>query len=155
MKNGFLAMAIVLNVIYACNNDSTNHKDHAAAAPSETTTNENEKVATIQPTFASLEPGVASHINGIFDHYVHVKTALVNSNATEAKSGATAILGAIKNFDKSLLPANQKQAYDKSIGAIRTAAGDIAATNDIEKQREHFSRLVVVKPCTTNTAPWH
>lgn len=59
-----------------------------------------------------------------FQHYIHLKTALVNSNAKEAKSGA-AMLG---------------DTFEGDHEAKETAKA-IAATEDLEKQRELFSTL--------------
>jgi len=117
------------------------HSNQDTTKAAETTTTAPENIKQITPVFANLDASVASHIKQVFDHYIHVKTALVNSNPAEAKNGANAMLQVIKGFDKSLLPAEQKSAYDKSIGSLRTSANNIAATGDIEKQREHFATL--------------
>lgn len=133
-----LAGAIALA---SCGNNNESHDNHTTATTTETPAAQPEEINTVKPVFASLDNAVGSHINDIFQHYLHVKTALVNSNAAEAKNGAQAILKVIKDFDKSLLPADQKAAYDKRIPAIRAAANNIAGTNELEKQRVHFAAL--------------
>ena len=139
MKKYILSMFIVL-ALASCGNDSKNeHSNHDTTKAAEITTTPTDNIKEVKPAFANLDASVASHIKEVFDHYIHVKTALVNSNPEEAKNGALAILQVIKNFDKSLLPVEQKSTYDKSIGNIRTTANNIAATGDIEKQREHFA----------------
>lgn len=141
MKQFIISMFVVL-AFASCANDGTNeHANHETTKAAETTTTAPENIKQITPVFANLDASVSSHIKEVFDHYIHVKTALVNSNPREAKNGANAILQVIKNFDKSLLPAEQKSAYDNSIGSLRTSASNIAATGDIEKQREHFATL--------------
>jgi hypothetical protein len=127
-------------IAISCNNKGENHSNHDTTAK-QTTSTETENIQQVRPAFASLDNAVSSHIKELFDHYIHVKTALVNSNAAEAKNGANAILGVLKSFDKSLLPAEQKTAYDKSIGGLKASANNIAAASDIEKQREQFAAL--------------
>ncbi|MBD0777321.1 DUF3347 domain-containing protein [Maribacter sp. ANRC-HE7] len=57
----------------------------------------------------------------VYQHYIHIKTALVNSNATEAQSGAKML---IENTDDD---------------AFKTAVSMIADSDDIETQRKAFS----------------
>lgn len=141
MKQFILSMLVPV-IFASCANDGSNqHSNHDTTKAAETTTAATEDIQQIRPAFASLDAPVSSHIKGVFDHYIHVKTALVNSDPAEATNGANAMLQVIGSFDKSLLPAEQKSAYDKSIGSIRTTANNIAATNDLEKQREHFAAL--------------
>ena len=141
MKQFILSMFVVLAFASCANEGKNEHSNHDTTKDAETTTAAPEDIKQITPVFTNLAAPVSSHIQEVFDHYIHVKTALVNSNPAEAKNGANAILQMIKGFDKSLLPAEQKSAYDKSIGNIRTTANNIAATGDIEKQREHFATL--------------
>lgn len=126
-------------LLAACNNEK--NKNPNSTENNTTATPAQENIPTVKPVYTSLDANVSRHVSSIFDHYIHVKTALVNSNAAEAKKGAEAIVATMKRFDKSLLPAEQKQAYDEQAGAIRAAAGQIAASGDIEKQREHFANL--------------
>lgn len=129
-------------VIASCaNNGNNEHSNHDTTKNAEATTTTTDDIRQIKPVFANLDASVSTHIKAVFDHYIHVKTALVNTNAEEAKNGANALLQVIKGFDKSLLPAEQKAAYDKTIGSLRTSANNIAASSDIEKQREHFAAL--------------
>jgi len=59
----------------------------------------------------------------VYQHYIHIKTALVNSNSTEAQSGAKML---IENTDDN---------------ALKTAVSMIADSDDIETQREAFSEM--------------
>lgn len=141
MKQFILSMLIVFAFASCANDGKNEHSNHDTTKAAETTSTEPENIKQITPVFTNLDASVSSHIKQVFDHYIHVKTALVNTNPEEAKNGANAIMQVIKNFDKSLLPTEQKAAYDKSIGNIRTTANNIAATAEIEKQREHFATL--------------
>lgn len=143
MKQLIISVIVVLVFTSCANNSNTEHDNHDTTKTAETTTTATDEIKEIKPAFAKLDAPVSSHIKEIFDHYLHVKTALVNSNSEEAKNGAAALLQAIKSFDKSLLPSDQKAAYDKSIGGLRTSANNIAADDDLEKQREHFATLSI------------
>lgn len=136
------AIILISGMAISCNNNKTDgHENHSDSTGKNATAATAGDITTLKPTFTTVDEKVSTHIRGIFDHYAHVKTALVSSNASEAKKGADAMLQVIKSFDKSLLPADQKPAYDHSIGEIRNAAGGIAATDDLEAQRTHFSPL--------------
>lgn len=79
-----------------------------------------------EPEQQSLEfkdPLIAS----AYQHYEHLKTALVNSNAEEAKNGA-------KMLTESL------QKIEGSAGAL-TPAKEIAETDDLNVQRTAFANL--------------
>lgn len=134
-----IALAIILFSCGSSNDKETTHGDHDSLATKEPTAKE--VIAEIKPAFTSLEPSVSRHIRDIFDHYIHVKTALVNSNSAEAKNGAEALLKVVNDFDNSLLPVNQKEAYDKNISGIKSSANKIASEPDLEKQRGHFASL--------------
>lgn len=144
MKKVLSILTIAAVSVAACNNPdtkATGHGNHDNGQTSSEASKQAEDAKTIQPTFAHLDAAVSSHVKNLFDHYLHVKTALVNSNAAEAKEGANALLQVLKNFDRSGLPAEQKEAYDQSITGIRLAAEGIAGTGDVARQREQFARL--------------
>ncbi|WP_200976271.1 DUF3347 domain-containing protein [Echinicola sp. 20G] len=63
----------------------------------------------------------------IFQHYIHVKTALVNSDADEAANGAKMIVASIGEADGS--------------AEISAAAKSISETSDIKEQRAAFADL--------------
>ena len=140
----FLLPAVFAAVLFSCNNsaDTDDHSKHDTSSNKQASKVDDKKdIQQVKPAFANLDANVSAHINNIFDHYLHVKTALVNGNAMEAKAGANAILEVLKKFDKSLLPAEQKTAYDRSINNFKTAAAGIASAGEIKKQREHFAIL--------------
>ena len=141
MKQFIISMFVVITLASCGNNGNKEHANHDTTKAAETNTAATEDIKKQKPVFSHLDASVASHIKEVFDHYIHVKTALVNSNPEEAKNGANAILQALKGFDKSLLPAEQKSAYDKSVARLRTSANNITSAGDIEKQREHFATL--------------
>lgn len=58
-----------------------------------------------------------------FQHYIHIKTALVNSNAAEAQSGAQMLIGSTDD------------------DALKNTLSQISESDDIEVQRTAFSDL--------------
>lgn len=61
--------------------------------------------------------------SAMFQHYIHIKTALVNSNSAEAQSGARML---IENTDNE---------------GLKSTVSSIADTDDIEMQRKIFSEV--------------
>lgn len=140
----FITILAFATLIAGCNNDKTdNHENHKTSVENKTTEVEKDNIQTLKPSFTVWDENVSAHIRSIFDHYAHIKTALVNENTLEAKRGADAILQSVKTFDKSLLPADQKKAYDKSIVDLRNSASQISSSGDPEAQRVHFSTLSI------------
>lgn len=139
----YIFAALSAALLSACGNSTTNseHSNHDTTKAATTTSPAPDDIKKVSPTFASLDASVSGHMQTVFEHYLQVKTALVNGNGAEAKSNAAALLQALRGFDKSLLPADQKAAYDKSAGAMKVSAGNIAGTEDVKKQREHFATL--------------
>jgi hypothetical protein len=114
----------------------------------------------IKPTIANVDGAVTAKIQEVFDHYIHVKTALVNSDAPEAQNGARAIVSVIDGFDASVLPAEQKAEYEKSVAGIRTSAQAITGESDLEKQRTIFAELskhtyALIKTFGANRTVYH
>ncbi len=66
-------------------------------------------------------------LGAAYEHYVHVKDALVASKGDEAKKGATELQKALKDISVS--------------AAANKAASEIAASTDLEVQRNAFSTL--------------
>lgn len=140
MKQLIIAVFAIMAVISCSNEKKEDHTSHNS--PTSSSAVEGQKEADkIKPLFTKLDGSVSVHIKEVFDHYIHIKTALVSSNSSEAKNGANALLQVLKSFDRSMLPAEQKPTYDKSIGTLKTYANNIAAASEIENQREYFAEL--------------
>lgn len=134
MKKTFV-IALVSGVVFfaACQNKSNT-----------TTTAEGQPAAesTATPhTFTDIAPKTAEMMQGLFGHYTHLKNAMVNADAKEAKAGATAFLEVITSFDTTALTAEQYKVYAAYMGAIKNDAQHIAESDDIAHQREHLATL--------------
>ncbi|MEE9364120.1 MAG: DUF3347 domain-containing protein [Cellulophaga sp.] len=77
------------------------------------------KEMAMKATFKSSETAA------VFQHYIHLKTALTNSDATEAKSGAAMLVTALGESNEE----------------VKVLAASIAEENDLEGQRKLFSNL--------------
>ena len=103
---------------------------------------DDKEVKTVAVTYTNVDAKAAASIKEIVDHYLHIKNALANDNGSEAASGGKAMEEAIGKFDKSLLSAEQKIAYDKNEEELKEHAEHIAKNGDkIEHQRSHFAMM--------------
>lgn len=99
------------------------------------------KLAATSHTFENVNQQTADMMKSLFGHYVHLKNALVNADAKEAKAGANAMLDVITGFDSSALPPEQYTVYNSHITAVREDITHIAGSDDLEHQREHLVTL--------------
>jgi hypothetical protein len=115
MKAGMPVLAMI--ILAACGGSNTNagkentaaHEDHAATAPAAPVKLKDEKV------------------NGVYQHYVHLTTALINGDSAEAKVAGTAIAESAKELTNA--------------GAIADNAQKIAAASTLAAQREVYALL--------------
>ena len=116
-------------------------KDKMNMDSSGTTSTETVNAPVVKASLTNVSADVTAHIKEVLSHYFHVKYALTNDDAAEAKNGATMLLQVISQFDNSLLPADQKGEYTKHINAIKEHADAIVKSADIDAERMHFSEL--------------
>jgi hypothetical protein len=149
MKKLVIAIFAIAATVFVSCNDSDNSSDKKAAASNDsmamesktTGSTDTSKIPVIQASFANADRTVVDNVKEIVSHYMHVKNALINSDASEAKSGANRIVQTIKKADKSMFPAEQKKEYDKHVDAIKEHAQMISSAKDVEEQRKHFAEL--------------
>jgi len=127
MKNLMKATVPVLSVLFitACGNgstsgekgknDSADHSGHDHAAMQET---------TASTTAVTLKD---DKLNAVYQHYVHLTTALTNSDMAEAKIASNAIEAGAKEVTGA--------------DAVASSAAEITAASDIEAQRNAYSSL--------------
>ena len=149
MKQLVIAILTISAITFAaCNNgnqtsekkDSMSH-DHMPMDSNSTASTETVNAPVVKASFTNVSTDVTAHINEVLSHYFHVKHALTNDDAAEAKNGATMLLQVISQFDNSNLPADQKTEYTKHIKAIKEHAEAIVKSADVESERMHFSEL--------------
>jgi hypothetical protein len=110
MKNYIMGLALagMIYSAYACTNSSSNN----------TNTENTEATAQVNPKFAD------SKVNEVYQHYIHLKTALVNDDNKEATAGAQMLASALKD-------ANINSKYISSV----------VEAEDLEGKRAKFSEL--------------
>ena len=111
MKNYIMGLALagMIYSAYACTNTSQNN---STSANTETTQNQ------VNPKFADAK------VNEVYQHYIHLKTALVNDDHKEADAGAKMLASALKEAGIS----------SKYIGSIVDA-------KNLKEKRAKFSEL--------------
>ncbi len=117
IKIGILSILSVSLV--ACGDAATKTEDHSGHDTMTITTVNSDSTVSVSLKDASL--------NAVYQHYIHLKTALVNGDVVEAKKAAMAIEeGAVQLTDGK---------------AIAAEAAKVSATSDIETQRVAFSTM--------------
>ena len=149
MKKVLIGILTVSAVTFAaCNNGNqssdkkeTTQKDHMALDSNSTASTETVNAPVIKASFTNVSADAAAHIAEVMSHYFHIKHALTNDDAAEAKNGATMLLQVISQFDNSVLPAGQKAEYTKHIIAVKEHADAIIKSTDVDAERMHFAEL--------------
>jgi len=144
MKKVLVTFAVAAIMVSCGNNGSANEHgdmhtgdsmpghDYAAAA---------DDIKAISVQYTTIDPGVSSFMKGMMQDYLQVKNALVNDKAEEAATAAGRMHASMKQFDKSLLTADQKKIYDGVEEDMKEQAEHISENNAIEHKRSHFSMM--------------
>jgi hypothetical protein len=147
MKKKFLSILTISGILFtACNSGGSKneHEGHdmdkmGKDSSQHVTTTDDKDVKAVAVIYTNVDTKAAASVKLIVDHYLHVKNALANDDASEAASGAKAMEAAISSLDKSLLTAEQKTAYDANEEEMKEHADHIAKNgSDIKHQRSHF-----------------
>lgn len=137
-----LAFAFIL--LTACNsNEKASKKDETSTTNADTSkarTPVASEMKEIAPAFTNVDPKLAASLNAVFDHYFHIKNALVHNDQNEAASGAKAMADVMTKIDKSLFTAEQKKIYDDIEADLKEHADHIGKSK-IDHQRNHFSMM--------------
>ncbi|PYF74662.1 uncharacterized protein DUF3347 [Pedobacter nutrimenti] len=119
MKSIFLLGMVVL--MAACNSnqkteDSHEGHDHSQEAP-----------AAVSSALTASVKIKDDKLNAVYQHYIHLTTALTNDNTAEAKVAASAIEIGAKQIDGG--------------ATLAKAAAEITESKDIEAQRTTYASL--------------
>jgi len=119
MKNYLMGLALA-SMVYSATG-CTNSADKTAGNTQEV--EETESTAqTTQPKFADAK------VNEVYQHYIHLKTALVNNDAKEANMGA-------KMLEKALIDAGMK--------TEAALASQLTKAADVKTKREKLNPLSI------------
>ncbi len=97
------------------------HDDHSNMEHKEEASAANGSTATTSPILKN------DKLNAVYQHYVHLTTALTNADVAEAKVAANAIEAGAKEISEG--------------SSIASSAAKITAQSDIEEQRKIYSDL--------------
>ena len=75
----------------------------------------------------------------VLNAYYEIKNALVNSDATKTAANASQFVKNISSIDTKTLSAAELKLFVAVQKKLQQAAGNIAATKDINKQRDYFA----------------
>ncbi|WP_207495771.1 DUF3347 domain-containing protein [Aridibaculum aurantiacum] len=123
IKVGLPMISMVAMVACGGNEAKNDHQedghDHAARQNNQQPVEQAQQTASVKLKDDNL--------NAVYQHYVHLSTALVNSDANEAKVAANAIEAGAKQMSGG--------------GTIASAAAKITTAKDLETQRKHYETL--------------
>lgn len=97
------------------------HNDHSNMEHKEDASNAGSNSASTSPVLKN------DKLNAVYQHYVHLTTALTNADVAEAKVAANAIEAGAKEISEG--------------SSIASSAAKITAQSDIEEQRKIYSDL--------------
>jgi hypothetical protein len=145
MKKLFIGVLATMSIIVAaCGNNASTEtpKEEKAPEAAHAAAEENTEVKVVKASFTNVDAAVAAHIKSLTDNYLQIKNALTGTKPAEAADAANKMLATIKGFDKSLLSADHKKAYDQQEESLKASAEHIAkSTGDVEHQRGQFATL--------------
>lgn len=145
MKKLILVFSVITSLaVVSCNDNKSaepeaGKMDQEPMAKPETAVDDKD-VKTVAVTFASVDAGVTAFMKSLVDNYLEVKNALTNTDESAAAAAAAKMEKGIKDFDKSLLTADQKKVYDNIEADMKEHAEHIAKSK-MDHQREHFIML--------------
>ncbi len=139
---GFLTVSTI--VIASCNsgtekNDKASRETDSVKSTEQHITTNNKDIKTVPVAYSNVDLKAAASMNKIVDSYLQIKNALVNDNGGDAADGGKTMAETISKLDKSLLTAEQKNAYDQISDDLKEHAEHIGKNGgNIKHQREHF-----------------
>lgn len=115
----------VVGLLAACGNGQSGNTEHADNHEGHNhATEEQSSTQTTPPASVNLKD---DKLNAVYQHYIHLTTALTNKDAAEAKIAAAAIEAGAKETEGG--------------ASIASAAAKITSAPDLEAQRREYSAL--------------
>lgn len=130
MKNLPLLLSALIIIFFACNN----------AGNTETGTEEND-VITSERVFNNVDSVSFDRINNIYNEYINLKNALVETNAALASESARMLSQTAKEFNFEPLQPDARVFLEEKVASIEERAEAISGSTDVEQQREYFYPL--------------
>jgi len=92
-------------------------------------------------TDQGIDPKFTEQLTGVYDTYVELKNAFVQSSPEDVAKSATAVTQALGKVDMTLLGGETHMVWMEQLGALRKDLDSMVQTQDIEAQREAFAGL--------------
>lgn len=80
-------------------------------------------------------------MNNVYDSYLGIKNALVQSNGSNASKASKAFLSALAKTDMKLLDGTAHMEWMELLEKMKKTASDISTTGSVDEQRSSFSSL--------------
>lgn len=116
-----IPFAAVLILSSCAGNSSSENKTETTASHDHAATEQTQNSASVTPVLKN------DKLNAVYQHYIHLTTALTNSDMGEAKLAANAIEAGTKDI--------------AGASGIAASAAKITATSDIEAQRVAYATM--------------
>ncbi|OJW81516.1 MAG: hypothetical protein BGO69_09000 [Bacteroidetes bacterium 46-16] len=130
--------ATIILISASCGNGNNKNNETAQDATSAINMDD---VAIIKPSITNADQLLTKQIDGIYNSYLQVQSALAADQFSKASVAANELNTVLSDFKDSTMPENQKQAYETHISAIRESANKIVNSKNIEQQRISFEPL--------------
>ena len=130
------AVIFLACVLVSCNEkkqgDSHSHEEHATSDDSE--------IETTGPQF-TVDEAFQKQLGDVFDQYVKLKDAFVESEVELVKKEASALSQSVAKVDMKLLTGAAHNDWMAFLSPIQKSLNEIQASMDLEEQRKSFSEL--------------
>lgn len=93
------------------------------------------------PISTTIDPEFKKQLNTVYDKYIILKNALVESNPEKAVEASAGMMQALTNIDMTLLKGDAHMLWMNSLPKLQKALTDIQETKNLETHREAFVSL--------------
>ena len=99
------------------------------------------KTGTSTKVTTEINPAFSAQLTKVYQAYLPMKTAFVETNAEKAGNEAKKVKKSLQAVDMDLLRGDAHMEWMDQLKTLNSAIESIISLNDIEKQREAFSRF--------------
>lgn len=133
---GMSTAVLLFSVVVGCGDkkhgDAHNHEEHA--------TSNNEEIVATEAQF-QVDETFQKQLSEVFDQYIKLKEAFVESEVELVKKETTALSQAVAKVDMKLLTGAAHNDWMTFLSPIQKSLNEIQASMDLEEQRRSFSTL--------------
>ena len=141
MKKSIISLSILSILVLASCSNEHNHDAHENHDTSASAVKEVTNSITVEHSLKEVSPATTEMMKSLFEHYIHLKNALVSADVKKAQLSAQEMLGVVNKFDTSKITMNEKKILDSHLDPIKEDASHVVENNEIAHQREHLITL--------------